>query len=232
MHEELAAVVFQRTALANETLSKTPDAVPLQLRTLLLAVDGRASVAQYVPFLSNLVPLTPKLQQLEKQGFLHRRPASGQPTAPAAASSRERSTPNPSDTMAETLDADTLQSIETAFQRPSTHSVAELSSFDAELERLARQMGQAASQPATLPTGACNSSGKSTLDNLLLDMERFIGSLPGLDGLPVALMLEQIRSPQQLALELDDYSEWLEPHGQRAEAHVQHIRAQLRRLGY
>ena len=72
--EALARIVFERTPqglMATKVLDDS--GVPKRLRTLLLAVDGRTPVAQFVPFLTALAPLSEKFEELERLGLLRRK---------------------------------------------------------------------------------------------------------------------------------------------------------------
>lgn len=71
--ESLATVVFERTPQGSVAIKTTGDEVPRRLRTLLLAVDGRLPVAQYVPFLTAFAPLSEKFAELEAMGYLKRK---------------------------------------------------------------------------------------------------------------------------------------------------------------
>jgi hypothetical protein len=79
--EYLATIVFERTPAGAVAIKTAGDAFPRQLRTLLLAIDGRSPVSQYVPFLTALAPLSEKFAQLETMGFVRQR---GQPQSPPA----------------------------------------------------------------------------------------------------------------------------------------------------
>ena len=71
--ENLATIVFERTLAGADAIKTAGGAIPRQLRTLLLAIDGRSPVSQYVPFLTVLAPLSEKFAQLEMMGLARRR---------------------------------------------------------------------------------------------------------------------------------------------------------------
>ena len=75
--EALATVIFERTPQGAVAIKSTGTEVPRRLRTLLLAVDGRSPVSQYVPFLTAFAPLSEKFAELEGMGFLQRKGGSG-----------------------------------------------------------------------------------------------------------------------------------------------------------
>lgn len=218
MQEELAGVVFQRTALAKQTLRQSANNIPRRLRTLLYAVDGRSTVALYVPFLFNLAPLSPKLRELELLGMLERLSPSG---------------PEPMDTLpqapmraVESLDSDTHAAIETVFQPVVAESVARQdTAFDGQMAQLERLL-DGVSSPGQATNGADADTpipAALTLEGVLSAMERYLGKRKGLDALPIALMLERIQSVQQLQHELPDYAALLEPHDEETRQHLQGI---------
>ncbi|MFZ4551295.1 MAG: hypothetical protein ACOYNB_05675 [Aquabacterium sp.] len=207
MQEALASVVFQRTPRASEMLRKSPDEVPRRLRTLLLAIDGRSSVEQYVPFLPNQTPLSPKLRELETMGLLQRKgePA---PVVKIGADSPPASMPIQLPVVSATsgeLDYVTLLAIEVLFQP------------------------QAPISPTVSRSGGAPGE-RPTLRGVLSEMERFVARFKGMEGLPLTLMFEQIRSVQQLRAELPDYARLLAPYGSAAEHHLALIRWWLDRM--
>jgi hypothetical protein len=69
------------------------------------------------------------------------------------------------------------------------------------------------------------------IEDLLADMEAFLSQAVGLDGVPVAIMVAQISSIEQLRLELPSYGELLRSYGLGAptEAHISGLETQLAR---
>ena len=74
--EALATVVFERTPKGAESANSNTDTLARALRSVLLAVDGRSSVARYEPFLAALMPLAEKFAALEQLGLLRRKSSS------------------------------------------------------------------------------------------------------------------------------------------------------------
>ncbi len=233
MQEELVTEVFQRTELASDTLRNTPNVVPLELRTLLLAVDGRSTVAQYLPFLPKILPLSPKFQALEDLGFLRRCEPSANSDANMNRSASNEPEKNAAHPSGAELDAHTLRAIEAAFGASAGQiDAAATTLFDEEIARLAAQMDSATKLHPTIvaPTSVMAAPVAPTLESLLAQMERFVAGQPDIEGLALVLMLDQIRSTQQLEQELDDYEKLLAPRGPVAIEHVRHLREQLRIL--
>ena len=63
------------------------------------------------------------------------------------------------------------------------------------------------------------------------EMQRFLTQHAGMEGLPVVLMLEQIRSLAQCRQELPDYLALIAPFGEAAQAHARHLHALLDTAG-
>lgn len=225
--EALATVVFERTPQGAVVIKSTGDEVPRRLRTLLLAVDGRSPVAQYVPFLTAFAPLSEKFAELEQMGYLRRK---GRPPAePAQPVSYESGLHD----LAQGL---SLQAI--------PPSAAPLDTFALELQALARQMGSSGWQTEASATAAwpaaqrphdsapgvvamAASASAPTLQDLLREMESFLSRAAGLEGLPIALMLGQITSLARLRQELPSYQQLIQSYGIDAEAHGQKLASLL-----
>ena len=62
-------------------------------------------------------------------------------------------------------------------------------------------------------------------------MERFLSRAAGLDGLPIALMLEQITSLSLLRRELPAYLQLIQSYGVDAEVHGQRLTSLLKQAG-
>lgn len=71
--ESLANIVFARTEKGVNACNTRNKELPRQLKSLLLVVDGQASVSKFVPFLTNLLPLSEKFTELELAGYIHRK---------------------------------------------------------------------------------------------------------------------------------------------------------------
>ena len=229
--EALASVIFERTPQGSVVIKSTGDEVPRRLRTLLLAVDGRSPVAQYVPFLTAFAPLSEKFVELEQMGYLRRK--GGSPALPT-----------PPLSFASGL-IDMAHSLSVQAGMPAT---APQDAFALELQALARQMGRsgwrhetsvtAASPtellshgPALVPELIAPSTSAPTLQELLAEMERFLSRAAGLDGLPIALMLEQITSLSLLRRELPSYLQLIQSYGVDAEVHGQQLTSLLEQAG-
>ena len=243
--EALATVVFERTPKGAESANSNTDTLPRALRSVLLAVDGRSSVARYEPFLAALMPLAEKFAALEQLGLLRRKssstesrvvPPGPQPATGAAAASS-----------------------------PATAGDEAVPDFELELHALSRQMGLVADNavrrlvetpspgiwdnptslvgaassavstpPAPDPAELMATAGASaTLKRLQTEMEAFVSQAVGLDGLPVVIMVAQISSINQLRLALPSYKELMRSYGlgMQTEAHISSIESQLARCG-
>lgn len=248
--EVLSSVVFERTDLGIAAIKSSASDIPRKLRTLMLVVDGRSNVSQYEPFLSALEPLPEKFAELERLGYLRRkggeqvqstkitdvisRPVS--PPVASAASSRAvalnaTTAPASSVTEAELLNFALNSS---ALTGPNFGSAG--SNFAPDLQALASNLNKDPQAKLSAPDVATNSAGASsslftrsfatdvpTLQDLLGEMENFLSSVAGLDGLPLALMFGQITSLAQLRRELPAYLMLLQPYGAVADAHVERL---------
>lgn len=225
MMETLATVVFERTPLGAVVMKSSGEEVPRRLRTLLLAVDGRSPVSQYVPFLTAFAPLSDKFFELEKLGYLRRR---GHANGGAAAPSVMQPTLDVGATAPDAirLDESALTAFAASLHVQKTEPVTSADSFSLELQALSRQIASAAVTVVTtkLPEAGrietVESTAATPLTRMLLAMQEFLSTAAGLDGLPVAMMLEQIRTLEQLRRELPAYRELVQPYGQEAEAHL------------
>lgn len=70
--EPLLNIVFTRTAKGAIACKAGSKELPRQLKSLLLVVDGQSPVAKFVPYLSNLWPLSEKFIELELAGYVQR----------------------------------------------------------------------------------------------------------------------------------------------------------------
>jgi hypothetical protein len=242
--EALATVVFERTPKGAVAIKSTGDEVPRQLRTLLLAVDGRSPVAQYVPFLTAFAPLSEKFAELEDMGFLKRK---GNVTS-AAVDRFEKAQSSGFGALLPRIDATAAASgfvpiqesdLRAMASNPFTHTNSNVvNAFELELQALARQMSVAAptgtpepaSQPAQVrafaPADAV-APAKPQLRDLLREMERFLSRSAGAEALPVILMLEQIQTIDQLRGELAAYIELVQRYGPDADLHIERLAEML-----
>ena len=234
--EALATVVFERTPQGAEKVNSSSDTLPRALRSVLLAVDGRSSVARYEPFLPTLMPLAEKFAALEQLGLLRRRSSTSTSTSATDGA---------------------VGLIPTALE-PAPEPAPD---FESELRALSRQIGLvpdnsariaarstspemldgaapladaapgAASTPAVAesPQLPAVASGSATLKELLDEMEAFLTQAIGLDGLPVVIMVAQISSIDQLRLALPSYNELVRSYGLGAqtEAHISSLESQI-----
>lgn len=124
-----------RTSEGAAQVSAGSDTLPRAPRSVLLAVDGRSSVARYEPFLLTLMPLDEKIVALEQLGLLRRKD-------------------NDTDGRVElTLPARTPETAEVALT--DTTPVAPASDFESELQALSRQMG-------VIPDNSARRAGQGT----------------------------------------------------------------------
>jgi hypothetical protein len=230
---ELERVVFERTP-QGLLVAKAPEeaGLPLRLRTLLLAVDGRTTVGQFVPFLTGLAPLPEKFLELENLGLLRRK---------AGTSAARVSAQSPVSAVLQVDDA-ALRMLQNSYAHagptqatqqpaapfePAQHNLA---NFEAELKLLEQMMRSpaATSDAGTVAASAALAGPASyALADILAEMESFLARTAGMDGLPVSLLLEQIQSVQQLRQELDGYAELVAPYGDAGHAHVLQVQRML-----
>ena len=233
--ENLSTIVFERTPEGAVAIKAAGDAVPRQLRTLLLAIDGRSPVSQYVPFLTALAPLSEKFAQLEVMGFARRRTADGSALAPSAhaplpplpLSPSITATPQegrPAQQVTEAELRDFARQLPTTFSPPPAAPVA--NDFANELQAFARRnrsdtvdgTGSPTRTVAFVPKAA--SPLQANLASILAFMQAYLSEVAGLEGLPVALMLEQITSLAQLRRELSSYAELVGSYGGDPATHI------------
>lgn len=143
--EALSDVIFERTPLGASAV-KLNDQLPRRLRMLLLTVDGRSSVANFVPFLTALAPLSEKFAELEQLGYLQRtgsKPAQAiDVKAPALDSEIDTATSpahsGPNDvSVASDVEAD-LAMLATGL--PAMQAVSVTNDFEQQLQELAQQL--------------------------------------------------------------------------------------------
>ena len=241
--EALATVVFERTLKGAERINSSTDTLPRALRSVLLAVDGRSSVARYEPFLPTLMPLDEKFAALEQLGLLQRKGGIFDGLA--------------------VLTSSALAPSGGAIEPPHTESLEPVSDFELELRALSQQTGlvadnsvrmagrdiltgnlndvaslvEAAGRDASTPAGAKPPAQSAVvgaaemLKALLDEMEAFLSQAIGLDGLPVVIMVAQISSIEQLRLALPSYNELMRSYdlGAQTEAHISSLESQLAR---
>ena len=70
--ESLANIVFTRTAKGVNACTAKNDELPRQLKRLLLVLDGHSPVSKFIPYLTNLLPLSEKFADLESLGFIQK----------------------------------------------------------------------------------------------------------------------------------------------------------------
>lgn len=70
--ESLASIVFVRTAKGANACKTNSQDLPRPLKRLLLVVDGRSTVSKFIPYLTNLLPLSEKFAELESLGFIQK----------------------------------------------------------------------------------------------------------------------------------------------------------------
>ena len=244
--DTLSSVVFERTELGTAAVKSSASDIPRKLRDLLLVVDGRSDVAQYEPFLSALSPLPEKFDELERLGYVRRKRNEKFPASkltedvtqlfnllkPAKAAIANMA-PAPAASLTE---ADLLNFALDLAALKGPNLEASANSLAPELQTLATRLnahpeadlvatGIAPYSSLGGSTGAGNKvhTDRPTLQDLLEEMENFLSSVAGLDGLPLALMFGQITSLAQLRRELPAYLEVLQPYGAQADVHVERL---------
>ncbi len=233
--EALATVVFERTPSGAVAIKAAGDEVPRRLRSLLLAVDGRSPVAQYVPFLTAFAPLSEKFSELEQMGYLRRKGS----VASEAVDPFERAQSSGFGALLPLIDAASpnagfvpiaqadLAALATSASAMQARNVA--NGFELELQALARQMTAPVPSPshaaqAAMPaTQTVAPTAKLTLTDLLGEMDAYLSRFAGADALPISLMLEQIKTLAQLRSELPQYFELVRRYGPSAEPHIERL---------
>lgn len=237
--EYLASVVFERTSAGAVAIKATGDAVPRQLRTLLLAIDGRSPVSRYVPFLTALAPLSEKFAQLELMGFACRKSDAG--ALPTQTQTLANASVSATLSERDLLDlALALHSSEPAPRATDNAPRALLDPFESQLRVLAWESTSLGGRelPTNIATASptvaaqiapSTSANKPQLRDLLNEMQGFLSQTAGMEGLPVAVMLEQITSLTQLRSELSAYSDLVTSYGGEVAEHLRKLRDLLER---
>jgi hypothetical protein len=225
--QTLAAVVFERTPEGAVQVNSSSDTLPRALRSVLLAVDGRSSVARYEPFLPALMPLDEKFAALEQLGLLRRTGSDTGglvDTAPAAPASDFESELQ---ALSRQMGVIPDNSARRAGQEKSPGIWDDMASLVAP----ANNAASTAAAPKPGPEPLASAGAPIRLEDLLAEMEAFLSQAVGLDGLPVAIMVAQISSIEQLRLEVPSYSELMRSYGLGAptEAHIASLETQLAR---
>ncbi len=244
--DDMSSVVFERTDLGTAAIKSSASEIPRTLRTLMMVIDGRSQVAQYQPFLSSMGSLPEKFDELERLGYLRRKAA--QPLASEVIDERvQRATIDdvisrpiksavaPSanalseaDLLSLALDMSVLAGPD--YSNASSNFAPDLQVLASNLKRdpEASFLTTGTSLPSPydqrkISTFNLAANDTPTLQDLLAEMENFLSSTAGLEGLPLALMFGQITSLAQLRRELPAYLELLQPYGAVADAHVKKL---------
>lgn len=224
--EHLATIVFERTPAGAVAIKTAGDTLPRPLRTLLLAIDGRSPVSQYVPFLTALAPLSEKFSELEALGLARRRAVA----ADDMAGRFDR--PAAQGTALTQVSEEELRNFASQQFSMTTAPIAppDADDFAAQLRALAfnddrvDMSRQSVALTAPNPRPALQ---RPLLADLLAQMQAYLSQAIGMEGLPVALMLEQITSLAQLRQELPSYQALLASYGASPAAHIQSLTQQL-----
>lgn len=243
--DDTSSVVFERTDLGTAVIKSTASEIPRTLRTLMMVVDGRSQVAQYQPFLSALGSLPEKFNELERLGYVRRKISNLPPNNPRSESIQratiddvisrpiESATVTSANSLSEAdllslaLDMSVLAGPDNGNASnsfaPDLLTLASKLNRDPEANFLASDTPLVGSNYIQTPANSKLPSERPTLQDLLGEMESFLSSVAGLDGLPLALMFGQITSLAQLRRELPAYLELLQPYGDKADAHVRKL---------
>lgn len=144
--EALSDVIFERTPLGASAVKLPNDQLPRRLRMLLLTVDGRSSVANFVPFLTALAPLSEKFAELEQLGYLQRKgskSAQASDTKASALDSEIDTVTGPAHGGLNDVSAASGVEAELAVLAtglPSMQTVSVTSDFEQQLQELAQQL--------------------------------------------------------------------------------------------
>lgn len=231
--EHLATIVFERTPTGAVAIKTAGDTLPRQLRTLLLAIDGRSPVSQYVPFLTALAPLSEKFAQLEGLGLARRRvaaveAAAGRADRPAIQTTHVAHVTHVSEAELRDFASQQLSAMAAPTAPPDPDDFAtQLQAFAMQHDIIDMGSSPAAFE-APKPSPALQ---RPLLADLLAQMQAYLSQAVGMEGLPVALMLEQITSLAQLRQELPSYQALLASYGASPAAHIQSLAQQLDQAG-
>lgn len=249
--DDLSSVVFERTDLGTAAVKSTADDIPRKLRTLMLVIDGRSQVAQYEPFLTALGSLPDKFDELEQLGYIRRKNMQSVPSNPSServqratiddiisrpikpSVAPSSNSLNEADLLSLALNMSVLAG--PSYGNASSNFAPDLQALASNLNRdpeaslLATDMSLGTTYNSQNFTRSNLSQDTPTLQDLLTEMENFLSSVAGLDGLPLALMFGQITSLAQLRRELPAYLELLQPYGARADRHVEQLAGLLDR---
>ncbi len=243
--EALVTVVFELTSKGAEAMKSAGDEVPRRLRTLLSAIDGQSTVAQYTAGFPALAPILEEFTELEALGYLQRqvggafypdyRAAGAQKLEPSSQQPRTRAS-DPVPSAAPLLEAELRALAGNIVAQPRSSVI---SPFELELQALARQMAGDAEMavPAPAPAPARQPSEKSAalaspnspdprhpeLPDLQNEVEKFLKKSAGAEALPLILILDQIKTLDQFRAELPSYITLVKRYGPEAEQHIQRI---------
>lgn len=250
-NESLSSVVFERTDLGTAAVKSISDDIPRSLRTLMLVIDGRSQVAQYEPFLTALGSLPDKFEELERMGYVRRKSGQSAVSSPSGeliqkatiddviarpikpVSAPSTTSLNEADLLSFALDMSVLQGPQ--YANNSSSFVPDLQALASNLNRdpQASFVNTSISPDNSIYNKKLLNSKPTadtpTLQDLLGEMESFLSSTAGLDGLHLALMFGQITSLAQLRRELPAYLELLQPYGAIADTHVERLAGLLDR---
>lgn len=243
--EDMSSVVFERTDLGTAAIKSNVSEIPRTLRTLMMVIDGRSQVAQYQPFLTALGSLPEKFEELERLGYVRRKTSDSlsnntrieriqratiddvisRPIKPATVTTANSL--NEADLLNLALDMSVLSGPNSGNGgnsfAPDLQTLASNLNRDPKANFLTTDGSLVNSNYSQNPTSYKLSADVPTLQDLLGEMENFLSSVAGLDGLPLALMFGQITSLAQLRRELPAYLELLQPYGDKADVHVRQL---------
>ena len=191
-----------------------------------------------MPFLTALAPLSEKFAQLEVMGFARRRtaaadggalaPSSHTPLPPLPLSPPATAAPQEGRQAQQVTEAelrDFASQLPAASSPPPATPVR--NDFANELQAFARRSrfddtvdGTSTPARTEAPVPKVAAPLQPALANLLARMQAYLSDVAGMEGLPVALMLEQITSLTQLRKELPSYAELVASYGGNPTAHI------------
>jgi hypothetical protein len=208
--EPLVDVVFERTPQGVIASKVNGADLPRNLKTLLLAIDGSSTVSKFVPFLTNLLPLSDKFVELERLGYVQRRVSNDKkPVSTAAASSlvSKKALESEAALFEHALANLAKQQYQTeTFEQPPTHH-----SFGNDFSHVANvAASDATSDDVNVVDSAAvhaTQQDRAALAKILREMEVTLSNAAGLEALPIVMTFMQITTLDQLKTELPAYFE-------------------------
>lgn len=237
MVQALSDVVFRRASKAVGSNVLFQQTLPAPLYALLQAVDGKSPVSRYALRMTSLAPVPEKFEQLELRGYATRQTVSLATEPTAGCISQEDLLDLASAVMQTARSPDDQGPKENLHTKPALISGLAALQFEKWAVAADNRVSPASAEPlAKSDFSMRRGSGLTALQtpvlaDIIVEMQSFLNRFAGMEGLPLALMLEKIVSLEQLRLELPDYLTLIKPFGPESNAHARHLQALLDTTG-